>query len=64
MIFATLAPSAYAENARLLAGAHDVVLDGLSFHYVIAGHGPLLVVLTSPSFCTTANERVYSFADF
>ena len=39
-----VAPSAYAENARLSAGAHDVVLDGLSFHYVIAGHGPLLVV--------------------
>ncbi len=44
VICVRLAPSAYAENARLSAGAHDVVLDGLSFHYVIAGRGPLLVV--------------------
>jgi proline iminopeptidase len=44
VICARLAPSAYAENVRLSAGAHDVVLDRLSFHYVIAGHGPMLVV--------------------
>ena len=44
LIYATLTPSAYGENARLSLGAHDVVLDGLSFHYEIAGHGPLLVV--------------------
>lgn len=35
---------AYTEDERLLAGEHDAVLNGLSFHYVIAGHGPLLVV--------------------
>jgi len=34
----------YAGDTRLSTGAHDVVLDGLSFHYVVAGHGPLLVV--------------------
>jgi len=36
--------AAYAEDKRLSTGAHDVVLDKLSFHYVIAGRGPLLVV--------------------
>lgn len=36
--------TAEALNARLANGEHTALIDGLSFHYVVAGHGPLLVV--------------------
>jgi pimeloyl-ACP methyl ester carboxylesterase len=29
---------------RLLPGEHDVLIDGLPFHYVVRGRGALLVV--------------------
>jgi proline iminopeptidase len=35
---------AEALKARLANGEHIAVIGGLSFHYVVAGHGPLLVV--------------------
>ena len=30
--------------SRLSLGEHDTVLSGIRFHYVVVGHGPLLVV--------------------
>jgi hypothetical protein len=35
---------AVAGASRLSLGAHDAVLSGIQFHYVVVGHGPLLVV--------------------
>jgi proline iminopeptidase len=35
---------AEAPNARLANGEHTAVIGDLSFHYVVGGHGPLLVV--------------------
>jgi proline iminopeptidase len=38
-------PQAFAaRNARLAAGDHVAFVNGLRFHYVVGGHGPLLVV--------------------
>jgi proline iminopeptidase len=40
-----LAPEAFAaRNAKLAEGEHMALFNGVNFHYVIAGHGPLLVV--------------------
>jgi proline iminopeptidase len=37
-------PLCGARNARLTNGEHTVVLNGVRFHYVVEGQGPLLVV--------------------
>jgi proline iminopeptidase len=44
LLFLSVPESYAARNARLAIGEHVGLVNGLHFHYVIAGHGPLLVV--------------------
>ena len=41
---ANVASGASADAGQLQPGEHDVILNGLSFHYTVSGQGPLLVV--------------------